>query len=70
MYHHVHVVVNSVLLSSVMDIVNSDSKSSDVLVREDIRQYFIYKQSPEKFLAYTKAFYKKCFDNYLSTKYA
>lgn len=40
-----------------------------MLVREDIRQYLIFKHNPELYLKYVKKFYKNCFEVYSSSKY-
>jgi hypothetical protein len=32
-----------------------------VLVREDIRQYLIFKESPKVYLKYVKKFFSNCF---------
>ena len=41
-----------------------------MVVREDIRNWLVYKLVPEKFLTYMRVFKQKCLDNYIETKYA
>lgn len=40
---------------------HADAASSNVLVREDIRQHLIFKSNPEKYLPYVSRFKKVCF---------
>lgn len=47
----------------------SHEKSSNVLVREDIRQHLIFEDHPSKFLSYVTTFEQQCLANYISTKY-
>ena len=47
-----------------------DGQATDVVVREDIRNWMVYQLAPEKFLTYMRVFKQKCLDNYIETKYA
>lgn len=40
------------------------------MVREDIRQTIIFKDHPDKFLAYVRHFKEKCLANYIVTNFA
>lgn len=41
-----------------------------MLVREDIRQYLIFQEHPDKYLEYVSRFYEKCFEKYEESKHA
>ncbi len=45
-------------------------KSSNVLVREDIRQILVFKDHPAQFLAYMRLFKEKCLEKYIASNYA
>ena len=47
-----------------------DGKATDVVVREDIRGWLVFKDFPDKFLIYMRVFQQKCLDNYIESKYA
>jgi hypothetical protein len=49
---------------------NSDGKTSDVLIREDIRQSLIFKDAKDIFLIYIRLFRERCLENYIRTNNA
>ena len=58
----------SVLLKFVF-LFKVDGVTSNVLVREDIRQKLFFRDHPDKFLEYVRLIKQKCLKQYLLTNY-